>query len=263
MYALHGPIGRMLRPVDAVNRIGPEVWYDHGLAGMMRTASWQTRALQSGYLRRYLLIIIATAVGLIGISLLRAGAPIEFVRPQADMGVWVYEHLYHLLVAGLILAGAAGAVHSRSRLTAIACLGVVGYGVALIYTLYGAPDLAITQFLIETLTVLLFVFVFYHLPGFPRISRMGVRIRDLAICLPVGAMMTVLVLVATNVQLHEKISEYHAAQSVPLGHGRNIVNVILVDFRALDTLGEITVLGIAAIGVLALLKLRPRRERLA
>jgi multicomponent Na+:H+ antiporter subunit A len=72
--------------------------------------------------------------------------------------------------------------------------------------------------------------------------------------------MTVLVLLAVDVQLHPSISPYFVDTALPLGHGRNIVNVILVDFRALDTLGEISVLGVAAVGVYALLKL-PKRKR--
>jgi multicomponent Na+:H+ antiporter subunit A len=270
LYAFHTRISRALSPIDALNRVGPERWYFAGLDALMGLARAQTRLLQSGYLRSYLLIIVAAAIGLIGWAVLRAGTlpmAVEFAtaraegHTRADLGWWAYEHLYHLIAAGLILVGAAGAVHSKSRLTAIASLGVVGYSVALIYVFYGAPDLAITQFLVETLTVLLFVFVFYHLPGFPRISTMGQRVRDMVVCLAAGALMTVLVLVAVNVQLSPKISDYFAAQSVPQGHGRNIVNVILVDFRALDTLGEITVLAISGLGVLALLKLRPSRDR--
>lgn len=262
-YFGHRYILAALGKIDFLLRIGPAMWYEKSLAGLMAFASWQTRMLQSGYLRMYLLITMLTTIGLVGWAILRSDSlPLLPLLPPADqLPALLYEHLYTLIVAGLILTGTYGAVHSKSRLTAIAALGVVGYGVALLYTIYGAPDLAITQFLIETLTVILFVLVFYHLPEFPKISSAPTRFRDLAVAVTAGATMTVLVLVATNTQLHEPISDYFAEHSYPDAHGRNIVNVILVDFRAIDTLGEITVLGVSAMGVFALLKLRAGRER--
>jgi multicomponent Na+:H+ antiporter subunit A len=163
---------------------------------------------------------------------------------------------YEVLVGLLILAATLLAVSSSSRLTAVAALGVVGYGVALIYTLFGAPDLAMTQFAIETLTVFLFVLVLYRLPRFAQLTARPARVRDAVVALSAGALMTVLVLVATAMPMESRLSPFFAENAVPLARGRNIVNVILVDFRALDTLGEITVIAVAAIGVYALLKLR-------
>jgi multicomponent Na+:H+ antiporter subunit A len=151
-------------------------------------------------------------------------------------------------------------VRSRSRLSAVAALGVVGFGVALTFVLFGAPDLAMTQLMIETMTVILLVLVLYHLPGFARLSTQVQRRVDAVIALSAGAMMTLLVLVATSVEQFPPISGYFAENSYRLGHGRNIVNVILVDFRALDTMGEITVLSLAGVGVFALLKLRLGKE---
>jgi multicomponent Na+:H+ antiporter subunit A len=135
-------------------------------------------------------------------------------------------------------------------------LGVVGFGVAMIYILYGAPDLAMTQFAIETLTVILFVLVLYRLPRFATYSRRASRVRDAVVAIFAGVMMTVLVLAVTATPLVSRISPYFAANSYVLAKGRDIVNVILVDFRGIDTLGEITVLAVAAIGVYALMKLR-------
>jgi len=112
---------------------------------------------------------------------------------------------------------------------------------------------------VESLTVILFVLAFYHLPDFSALSRPASRVRDALIALGVGGLMTTLVLLAVSIQFRPSIAQYFVDMALPRGHGRNIVNVILVDFRALDTLGEITVLGIAAIGVYALLKL-PREN---
>jgi multicomponent Na+:H+ antiporter subunit A len=154
----------------------------------------------------------------------------------------------------LILLAALAAALSGSRLAAVAALGVVGYGVALLYVIFGAPDLAMTQLSIETLTVILLVLVLYHLPRFAAQSSRGARTRDTVVAVAVGGLMATLVWLAGAVQFQPPISPYFADKSVPEAHGRNVVNVILVDFRALDTLGEITVLALAGLGVYALLK---------
>ncbi len=260
-YAGRRQVDRSVRPLDALHRWGPQQWYTAGWGITLRLADRQSQWLQSGSLRNYLVVALLTSIGMIGWGLWRMSLPPLVSDRWVELaGPWLVDHLYHVIVAGLILVGAAGAVHARSRLTAIASLGIVGYGVAMIYVLYGAPDLAITQFLVETLTVLLFVFVFYRLPRSPRESGARQQLSDLAIALAAGAMMSLLVMVVTQSQVGAKISNYFADQSVTVGRGYNIVNVILVDFRALDTLGEIAVLAVSAIGVLALLKLRPPAE---
>jgi multicomponent Na+:H+ antiporter subunit A len=173
---------------------------------------------------------------------------------------WSDLRFYEVGLAVLILLATLAAILLKSRLAAIAALGVVGYGVALVFVLFGAPDLAMTQFLVETLTVILFVLVFYHLPESRDVSGRAARWRDAALAAAAGAVMTAFVLVGTP-DIYPPISEYFVARSVAEGHGRNVVNVILVDFRGLDTLGEITVLSVAAVGVYGLLKLRRRANQ--
>jgi multicomponent Na+:H+ antiporter subunit A len=233
---------------------GPARWYKAGLDGLNVAARAQTRLLQSGYLRFYFLTIMVTTIALVSYAYLSRG---DF----PGLPPWNDVRLHELGLAVLILLGAIATVRAPSRLSGVAALGVVGFGVALMYIIFGAPDLAMTQFMIETLTVILFVFVFYHLPRFNKLSNKAGRIRDAIIACAFGAMMTVLVLAATTITPDSNLSRFYAENSRELAHGRNIVNVILVDFRALDTLGEITVLGVAAIGVFALLKFRPHKER--
>ncbi len=234
-------------------RWGPQRAYDLALRGLNSVAGAQTRVLQSGYLRSYLTIIILTTVGLASYTLISRGGLTLGARPAGEAS---NIRFYEILIGVLILAATLLALRTTSRLTAVAALGVVGYGVALIYTLFGAPDLAMTQFAVETLTVFLFVLVLYRLPRFANFSTRRARIRDAFVALTAGGLMTVLVLVATAIPLTSRLSPFFAENAVPLARGRNIDNVILVDFRGLDTLGEITVLAVAAIGVYALLKLR-------
>jgi multicomponent Na+:H+ antiporter subunit A len=232
---------------------GPQYWYNHLLAGMNRVAQRQTRLLQNGYLRFYLLIIVAATVALAVAKLFSA---IDSIDVTSDLDVRLYEWI----VAGLIPAGALTAIMSRSRLGAVAALGVVGYSVGFIFVLFSAPDLAMTQFMVETLTVILFVLVFYHLPRFTALSTRMELGRDAVTALAFGGLITVIVSFGAGIQLYPKISDYFIEKSLPLAHGQNVVNAILVDFRGFDTFGEITVLAVAAIGVYALLKLRPRQE---
>jgi multicomponent Na+:H+ antiporter subunit A len=255
LFAIRNTARRMLAPTESLSRIGPARGYDAALRGLIGVAALQTRLLQSGYLRDYLIIIIAALVGLTGYTIWSQGVlQVSFENFDA--------RFYEIGLAVLIVLALLTVATTSSRLTAIAALGVVGYGVALIFMLYGAPDLAMTQFLIETLTVILFVLMFYHLPRFTTLTVRRERARDILVAVLGGGLMTTLTLIGISVEHDKTVSAFYAESSKVLAHGRNIVNVILVDFRALDTLGEITVLAVAAIGVFALLKLRlaPRHE---
>ena len=168
---------------------------------------------------------------------------------------------YEAGVAVIILLGAVAVIRSTSSLGAVVAIGVVGYGVAVIFVLFRAPDLVMTQFTIETLTVILFALVFYHLPPLAHLSSPFARARDLVASIAAGGLITVLMLMVIGHRTHPSISSYFTENSLLLARGRNIVNVILVDFRGLDTLGEITVLAIAGVGVYSLLKLRTDEKK--
>jgi multicomponent Na+:H+ antiporter subunit A len=254
LYLAWSPLRRATPWIERLFGWGPSHWYVAGLASLYSFARALTRLLQNGYLRLYLQTIIVTTIGLVGWTLVSRGG-----LPVASLA-WMDARFYEVGLAVLIVVAAIVAVRSPGRLTAIAALSVSGYCISLLYILYGAPDLAMTQILVETLTVILFVLVFYHLPRFSRVSSLATRARDMAIALTTGGVITLLVLAVTATPTDTTISRFFAEQSQPLAHGRNIVNVILVDFRGLDTLGEITVLSVAAIGVYALLKLRPRKS---
>jgi multicomponent Na+:H+ antiporter subunit A len=240
---------RWIRIPPAIAERGPAWWYELALSALNFTARCQTAFLQSGYLRRYLLTI------LVAVASVLAYAIVTRLDTYPDFN-WTDVLFHEALIVALVAIATFAAVHARSSLSAIAGLGGVGYCVALLFVLYGAPDLAMTQFLVETMTVILFVLVFYHLPPSVDVSGLATRIRDAVVAIAVGGGMTTLVLLAVQTEADKEVSTYYATHSVDQAHGRNIVNVILVDFRSLDTLGEITVLAVAGIGVYALLKLR-------
>ncbi len=255
-YWIYPRLRALARRLDLGPRLGPARLYESVLAGMLALAGAQTRWLQHGYLRRYILVLVAVAAGLGWVAL--ATGPVGLTLPSAE-GLRPHE----ACLAAAIGVAALAAVRARSRLAAIACLGAVGYGVALVFILFGAPDLAMTQFLVETLTVIVLVLVFYSFPRFTKLSSVAARARDALVALAAGGLMTALVLAVGQTRpAGTALADFYARASLPEGLGRNVVNVILVDFRALDTLGEITVLTIAALGVFALLK-RPGRRRSA
>jgi len=232
----------------------PSEMYALIMSGLYGLARLQTRVLQSGHLRYYVLTIIGWTVGVAGYPLLTQERTIAMDAPTRGRSV-------EIGLAALAVAAALAAVRFRSRLAAIAALGVVGSMLAVLYMIFGAPDLALTQFMVESLTVILFVLVFYYLPRFATLSGRTARARDAVMCALAGGLMSGLVLSVLRMAPPKTISEFFMRESVSAAHGRNVVNVILVDFRALDTLGEITVLALAGIGVYVLLRLRLQDHR--
>ncbi len=251
-YRAHGPLLRLARNLDWLYQRGPYRLFDLGLAAFVAIARWQTRLLQHGYLRYYIVTVVLTLLPL-GVLLAWPGSPIGGLT-FGPVG------LFEAALVVVVLLSTGFVLTTGSRMAAVAGLGGVGYGVALIYLSYGAPDLALTQFAIETLSVVVFVLVLYRLPEFKVLTTRAERARDAVIAVSAGAVMTLLVLAAQSQSGDSRVSGFYAEQAVPAAMGRNIVNVILVDFRSLDTLGEIVVLAVAALGVYALLKLRPHGE---
>ena len=242
-------LNRWVAPLRGIRDFGPDRIYHALIAAMRATAAAQSRAIQHGYLPHYLLVVLLALLGATGYAAWR------------QHGIWPALRLDNIRLvdiglALLALGGAAGAVLFGRRIAVIASLGIVGFAVALFFAVLNAPDLAITQFLVETLFVVLIILVLPGLPGFDRLSSRRACLRDMLAAGAVGVTVAVLAYWAAPPETIRALPEYFALRSYVDAYGRNIVNVILVDFRALDTLGEITVLGVAAIGVWALLKLR-------
>ncbi len=223
--------------------------YDATVNGMLSLAGWQTRVLQNGLISNYLSTIIITALIAVGYTFLsRSG----LVWNPSFADVTIYEWALSIgIVASLGIILAFG----HSRLTMIVGAGIVGFGLALIYLIHGAADLAMTQVLVETLTVILVVLVLIHVPKLKEVRSTTTRVRDGVIAVAAGVLMTLLIFAVTALPFDAFISEFYAEASYPLAHGRNIVNVILVDFRALDTMGEVIVVAIAGLAVYALIKM--------
>ncbi|NJM06331.1 DUF4040 domain-containing protein, partial [Candidatus Gracilibacteria bacterium] len=238
----------------------PERWrgatiFDGIIDGTLALATSLTRLIQGGRLRRYiantflaLLLIVGLPFVLYGLNDPRNPLVVPF---DAEL------QLYEIIAASLVPIGVFATVTARSRLGAIIAVSVVGAMIALFFALFSAPDLALTQLLIEVLSTVFLVLVFSVLPSrFETLSARWVRTRDAMIAIVVGLLMGTIALVSASSGMFAPLAPYFLANSLPAAQGANVVNVILVDFRGFDTLGEVTVLFIAAVGIYSLLRMR-------
>ncbi|MFD2200719.1 putative monovalent cation/H+ antiporter subunit A [Shivajiella indica] len=223
------------------------------ISGFGNLFSWfalkWTKFFQNGYLRNYVITILAfltflTAYTLFGgVNIYIDWNQISTITPS------------EIIVVVLMIISIFFAIISTSRTTSIVALGVVGFANCLFFLFYSAPDLAMTQFSIDTLTVLLFMLVLFKLPKNKTLSSKGMRLRDAVLSLLFGTLIAILTLEVFEEPSGSEVSKYFADNAYLLAKGRNVVNVILVDFRGFDTMVETVVLVIAAVGVFSLMKL--------
>ena len=235
-----------LRAASWIERIGPARVYDRALAGLVSWAEDTTRAVQHGSLRGYMqVLLLVTAIAPLAVLVLRGG----FALPQT--GALDPRALAFLLVA----IGAVATALARGTFAAVMAMGLVGFGTAVVFLSFGAPDVALTQFTVEVLLVVILATVLIRMPLHRRDDRSARgRIGDAAIAGLLGVSVSAVLLAVLAAPFDPRLGQWFGETAVPGGHGRNVVNVILVDFRALDTLGEIAVLAIAAFAVIALLR---------
>src|SRR5699024_9866517 len=204
--------------------------YDFSLRAIDDYSRKTTNFYMTGSVRTYMSIILGA---LFIISFLFMYETNGFSIHFTDLAdVTVLE----IVVVIAITVAAIGTIFSNHNVAAILILGITGYGVAILFVLYRAPDLALTQLVIETITVALFLLCFYH---FPRLKKRNETKRNIAsnlfISVGFGLLMTMLGISALSSTWFDKISDYFIETSLPIGGGKNIVNVILVDMRGIDT----------------------------
>lgn len=223
----------------------PSKIYDYSFDGLIVFGQWQTRRIQTGYLRNYAMVTLSVILILTGFTFFyKAGIRID----TESLDIYIFE-----LVLGLIVLLALGfTLFTSSNISALLSLSVVGIAISIIFMEAGAPDLAITFFLIDALTITIFVLILHKLPKKMLRKKNFDRFRDGFIAIGTGLLVTLILFSLTYNPLNSKLKEFYAENSYSAAKGKNMVNVILVDFRVLDTLGEICVLAIAALGVFAL-----------
>lgn len=225
--------------------------YDKTLQGSEYASEKLTSLYMTGSIRRYLIYIFLFFVIALGTTMLRL--PVFNLDFSANAPVTGYE-----IAAVIVLALAALAVpFSQNRMASILLTGAVGYMVTLLFVLFRAPDLALTQLIVETVSVVLFLLCFKHLPKLKKEAvKIPFKLTNAIIAAAVGVVVTFIALGVGSNKEFTPISTFFMEESYNLAGGKNMVNVILVDFRGFDTMLEVIVLGIASLGIYAMATLR-------
>lgn len=245
VYAQRAPLFRWYEGLPDINA---RMIFEGTVRFLYGLASRALARIENGSLQRYIgllliAVILVLSVGLTPLSQVTGEVPLTPVDPLTALGLLVMS-LGALLTVGF----------QRQRLTALLMLSVVGLVVAMVFARFSAPDLALTQLVVEVVTILLMLLVVYFLPAkSPAESSSLVHLRDFIIAACCAVLMAVLTF-AVLTRPYQSIADFFLANSLTGGGGTNVVNVILVDFRGFDTLGEISVLAITAIATVALLQ---------
>ncbi len=229
---------------------GPDRGFDQAISGTIRVAALLTRIVQNGRMDIYMAVTF-TAIGLAALipMLIFGELPAWPAFPDLAFYEWAF---FAIAVIGL-----GAVIVAKDRLTAIVSLGVQGFSVAVIFLLLGAPDLSFTQFMVETLSVVILALVMTRLKLSPSDHRPPMeKAIDIPISVLCGGALGLLLLKVTQLPFDDRLTEFFNSHARVVAHGRNIVNVIIVDFRGLDTLGEITVVMVTGLAILALIRIR-------
>ena len=250
LYFVLKPSANRLQSITKLEFISPQNIFNTLSAATKKMALGFTKFMHNGYLRSYLTKIVFFLVCLIGFYLIR------FVDVKFAVEKLTAVSVYEVVIFVIMIVAVFMIVLSNSRLAAIISTSVVGYCMCLFFVFYGAPDLAMTQFSIDTLTTVLFVLVLLKLPPYLKMKDRGAQIRDGFLAASLGLLISIIALQVLNEPTNKTISRFYSDNAYLLAKGKNVVNVILVDFRGYDTLVESTVLAIAAIGVYSMLKIK-------
>jgi multicomponent Na+:H+ antiporter subunit A len=240
----------MVRVLDAIGP-GPDRAFDAIIAGLVRLSAVITRIVQPGRLEIY---VTATFVFL-ALTLL---VPPFLYGELPAVPLWPTDvALHEWAFVAIALIGLVAVLMASNRLTAIVSLGIQGFAVAVIFLLFGAPDLSFTQFMVETLSVVILALAMTRLRLSPSDHRpIRQRLGDAAIAIACGIGFMLMLMKSTQAVFDNRLTDFFNAYSKIIAHGANVVNVIIVDYRGVDTLGEIAVVMITGLAILALIRIR-------
>lgn len=250
LYVIFQPSDKKAAFASRFDKLAAEQLFTRLHRSFLQLSARYTAWMHNGFLRSYLFKILAFAAVVIAIKLIAMGTiPLDMDRISP---ITIYE----VVISLILIFGVFLTILTPSRLTAVVGTSVIGYCICLFFVIYSAPDLALTQFTIDTLTVVLFVLVLFRLPPFLKFANKPVKIRDAVLSIGFGLVIALTALHVLHEPTSKDVSQFYGDNAYRLAKGKNVVNVILVDFRGLDTMFEIVVLSIAAIGVYSMLKLR-------
>ena len=248
LSAVRGLIDRTFKALGA----GPDRGFDVFIEMLVKVSFHITRLIQPGRLEFYVTATFAVIAAVLLVPLFLYGELPSMPSWPRDMPI---HELTFIVIA---VAGLIAVLTASSRLTAIIALGIQGFAVAVIFLLFGAPDLSFTQFMVETLSVVILTLVMTRLRLSPSDHRgLGQKLLDSTIAIACGTGFALFLMRATEASFDNRLTDFYNTYSKVIAHGANVVNVIIVDFRGTDTLGEIAVVMITGLAILALLRIRP------
>lgn len=254
LFVFNRYIRAILQNIEKLESVSPKQIIETIALGIKRFAFFYTRMMHNGYLRNYLMVIIVFITVLTGY---RFFTTIPF---HLEIRNITQFETHELIIFIIMVTAVFFTIRANSKLIAVASMGIIGFAMCLIFVLYGAPDLAMTQFTIDTLTVVLFVLILYKLPPFLTFRNNKIIGRDAIISLSFGTLIMLIAMESLLFPADKTLSHFYADNAYVLAKGKNVVNVILVDFRGIDTMVESIVLSIAAMGVFGLLKYKGIHE---
>ncbi|WP_454685747.1 putative monovalent cation/H+ antiporter subunit A [Agrobacterium leguminum] len=248
LSAVRGLIDRTFKALGA----GPDRGFDVFIDMLVKVSFHITRLIQPGRLEFYVTATFAVIAAVLLVPLFLYGELPSMPSWPRDMPV------HELTFIAIAVAGLIAVLTASSRLTAIIALGIQGFAVAVIFLLFGAPDLSFTQFMVETLSVVILTLVMTRLRLSPSDHRgLGQKLLDSTIAIACGTGFALFLMRATEASFDNRLTDFYNTYSKVIAHGANVVNVIIVDFRGTDTLGEIAVVMITGLAILALIRIRP------
>ncbi|MFJ1307438.1 putative monovalent cation/H+ antiporter subunit A [Agrobacterium sp. P15N1-A] len=248
LSAVRGLIDRTFKALGA----GPDRGFDVFIDMLVKVSFHITRLIQPGRLEFYVTATFAVIAAVLLVPLFLYGELPSMPSWPRDMPV------HELTFIAIAVAGLIAVLTASSRLTAIIALGIQGFAVAVIFLLFGAPDLSFTQFMVETLSVVILTLVMTRLRLSPSDHRgLGQKLLDSTIAIACGTGFALFLMRATQASFDNRLTDFYNTYSKVIAHGANVVNVIIVDFRGTDTLGEIAVVMITGLAILALIRIRP------
>ena len=248
LSAVRGLIDRTFKALGA----GPDRGFDVFIEMLVKVSFHITRLIQPGRLEFYVTATFAVIAAVLLVPLFLYGELPSMPSWPRDMPV------HELTFIAIAVAGLIAVLTASSRLTAIIALGIQGFAVAVIFLLFGAPDLSFTQFMVETLSVVILTLVMTRLRLSPSDHRgLGQKLLDSTIAIACGTGFALFLMRATEASFDNRLTDFYNTYSKVIAHGANVVNVIIVDFRGTDTLGEIAVVMITGLAILALIRIRP------
>ena len=248
LVALRSLMDRTFRALGA----GPDRGFDVFIEALVKISFHVARLIQPGRLEFY---VTATFAVIAAVLL----TPLFLYGELPSVPAWPHDiQIHELTFIAIAVAGLVAVLTASSRLTAIIALGIQGFAVAVIFLLFGAPDLSFTQFMVETLSVVILTLVMTRLRLSPSDHRgLGQKLLDSTIAIACGTGFALFLMRATEASFDNRLTDFYNTYSKVIAHGANVVNVIIDDFRGTDTLGEIAVVMITGLAILALIRIRP------